>query len=157
MLRILLHIPVVTAAAALFLLMVMTFSDVMLRSMANAPIEQATELTRIFMAIIVFSVMPIVSTSGAHIAVDLTDGLFERAALTRLRDGLLFLICGALLFWPLQRVWVLAERARDFGDVTEYLSIPQFLVGWFIAGSLAITMIAMIGVGLTLLVRGGKS
>ena len=157
MLRILLHIPVVTAAAALFLLMVMTFSDVMLRSMANAPIEQATELTRIFMAIIVFSVMPIVSTNGEHIAVDLTDGLFDRVGLTRLRDGFLFLICGTLLFWPMQRVWILAERARDFGDITEYLSIPQFLVGWFIAGSLAITMIAMICVGLAILARGAKS
>ena len=157
MMRILLHIPIVTAAAALFLLMVMTFSDVMLRSMANAPIEQATELTRIFMAIIVFSVMPIVSTNGEHIAVDLTDGLFDRFGLTRLRDGCLFLICGALLFWPMQRVWILAERARDFGDVTEYLSIPQFLVGWFIAGSLAITMIAMICVGLAILIRGAKS
>ena len=53
-----------------------------------------------------------------------------------------------MLIWPIQRVWVLAERARDYGDVTEYLSIPVFYVGWFIAGFTAITAVAMIITGL---------
>ena len=43
---------------------------------------------------------------------------------------------------------ILAERARDYGDVTEYLSIPVFYVGWFIAASTAITAVAMITTGL---------
>ena len=42
----------------------------------------------------------------------------------------------------------LAERARDYGDVTEYLSIPQFYVGWFITVFTALAAIAMIVVGL---------
>lgn len=142
------RVPVVVAAVALFILMVMTFCDVILRSVFNAPIEAATELTRILMAIMVFSVLPIISSRADQIAVDLTDGLFYRYRLSRLRDGLVYLACGVMMIWPVQRVWILAERARDYGDVTEYLAIPQFLVGWFIAASAAITALAMIITGL---------
>ena len=48
-------IPLAVASAALFLMMCMTFADVVLRSSFDAPIEAATELTRILMAIVVFS------------------------------------------------------------------------------------------------------
>lgn len=147
------QIPVYAACLALFGLMVMTFSDVVLRSVANAPLSAATELTRILMAVIVFSIMPMVSTSGQHVAVDLTDPVFDRLGLARLRDGVIYLVCGGLLYWPLNRVWVLAERGRDFGDVTEYLNIPVFYVGWFIALSLAVTMVAMLITGVLTLVR----
>jgi TRAP-type C4-dicarboxylate transport system permease small subunit len=136
------------ACVALFILMVMTFCDVILRSMFNAPIEAATELTRILMAILVFSVLPMISAGKGQIAVDLTDGLFARLRLGRARDAVVYLVSGIMLFWPIQRVWILAERARDYGDVTEYLSIPVFYVGWFIAASTAITAVAMITTGL---------
>ncbi len=141
-------IPVLIACIALFVLMVMTFFDVILRSMFNSPIEAATELTRIFMAIIVFSVLPVISVNGGHIAVDLTDGIFMRFRLHRIRDALIHILSGAMLYWPVQRVWVLAERARDYGDVTEYLAIPTFYIGWFIALFTAISALAMIVTGL---------
>ena len=134
-------IPVVTACAALFLLMVMTFCDVILRSAFNAPIEAATELTRILMAILVFSVLPIVSVTNGHIAVDLTDGIFHRFRLSRARDAVIYLASGTMLIWPV-------ERARGYGDVTEYLSIPVYLIGWFITAATALTAIAMVCVGL---------
>ncbi|MCG6904329.1 MAG: TRAP transporter small permease [Rhodobacter sp.] len=124
--------PTWLAAAVLFLLMTMTFADVVLRSVADNPIESATELTRFFMAIIVFSALPLVSWQGRHIVVDLMDPLFSRR-MARFRDIAIDLICGVILFWPAKRVWDLAERARDFGDVTEYLRFPQFVIGWFIA------------------------
>ncbi len=141
-------LPVIVASAALFILMIMTFCDVILRSVFNSPIEAATELTRILMAILVFSVLPIISVTNGHIAVDLTDGIFHRLRLSRIRDAVIYLVSGVMLFWPVQRVWVLAERARDYGDVTEYLSIPTYLVGWFITISVAITAVVMIITGL---------
>ncbi len=140
--------PVMLACLALFILMVMTFLDVMLRSVLNAPIEAATELTRILMAIMVFSVLPIISTRGEHISVDLTDGIFLTLGLDRLRDGLIHVASGVMLIWPARRVWVLAERARDYGDVTEYLAIPQFYIGWFIAAATAVTAGALVITGI---------
>ncbi|WP_212523558.1 TRAP transporter small permease subunit [Actibacterium sp. MT2.3-13A] len=140
--------PVVLAALALFILMVMTFADVMLRSILNAPIEAATELTRILMAVMVFAVMPVISARGDHISVDLTDSIFLRLKLHNIRDGLVYIACGVMMIWPVERVWVLAERWREYGDVTEYLSIPQFYVGWFIAGFTAMTAVVMVITGL---------
>lgn len=151
------QVPVLVASGALTILMVMTFCDVVLRSVWNAPIEAATELTRILLAVTVFSVLPIVSARGEHISVDLTDGLFDRLGIARLRDGLMQILCGVLLIWPLQRVWVLAERARDFGDVTEYLGIPQFYVGWFIAFAVACAILAMLFSGVITLIYGGAA
>lgn len=140
-------LPVLLACAALFTLMVMTFADVLLRSALNAPIEAASELTRVLMAVIVFSVLPIISATGEHISVDLSDGLFDRFGLGRARDALVHVACGVMLIWPAQRVWVLAERARDYGDVTEYLGMPLFYIGWFIAASVALTALVLVVTG----------
>ncbi|WP_415154784.1 TRAP transporter small permease [Maritalea sp.] len=127
------QLPMLLASVVLFLLMAMTFTDVIMRSAFNAPLEAATELTRMFMAIVVFLVMPIISGSQEHIVVDLADPLFTNKWAIRIRDTLVNLACGAMLIWPARQVVVLAERARDYGDVTEYLAIPQFYIGWFIA------------------------
>jgi TRAP-type C4-dicarboxylate transport system permease small subunit len=124
--------PSLLAATALFILMVMTFFDVVLRSLANNPIESATELTRLLMAITVFSSLPVISWRGEHIVVDLLDPLFsERVA--KVRNIIVDLVSGACLLWPAVRVWQLAMRAAEYGDTTEYLQIPQVYIAIFIA------------------------
>ncbi len=143
-------IPAIVAAIALFLMMTMTFADVLLRSILNSPIEAATELTRILMAVIVFSVLPVISGRGDHIAVDLLDPWFIGAA-KRLRDGAVAILCGAMLFWPAERAWALADRARSYGDMTEYLSIPQYYPAMFVAVLTFLTAAVMIGRGLLIL------
>lgn len=141
------HLPTWLAAVVLFILMSMTFFDVVLRSIFGNPIESATELTRFFMAIIVFSALPLVTWKGNHIVVDLMDPMFSRK-MARIRDTLIDLVCGVVLFWPAQRVWVLAERAREYGDVTEYLNFPQYVIGWFISGFAFLTAIVFVLRGL---------
>ena len=111
-------------------MMVMTFADVVLRSAFDAPIEAATELTRIFMAIIVFTVLPVASAKGAHISVDLLDPLFKGWG-KRLRDAAIDLICGAMLFWPAERVAVLhdyREQTREIGHFVEQIDLYVNLV-----------------------------
>jgi TRAP-type C4-dicarboxylate transport system permease small subunit len=128
-----LWIPVILASAGLFGLMVLTFADVVMRSAFNAPIEAATELIRIAMAIIVFSALPMLGWRDEHISVDLLDGVFNRLRVARIRDGVIQIACGVILYFPAARIVDLAERARSFGDLTEYLAIPTFYVAWFIA------------------------
>ena len=142
------RVPIFVACAALFALMLLTFTDVVLRSAFNAPIEAATELIRILMAVVVFSVLPVISARGGHISVDLTDSLFDRAGVSRIRDAVLYLVSGVMMIWPVQRVWILAERSRSYGDVTEYLAIPQFYIGWFITAAVAMTSAVLIVVGI---------
>ena len=141
--RIAARLPSWVAAAALFFLMVMTFCDVVLRSAFDSPIEAATELTRICMAIIVFASLPIISARGGHIAVDLLDNFFRGWA-ARLRNVVVDLLCGAMLFWPARQAFKLAERARDYGYLTEYLGIPQFYTAYFIAIATFVTAIVLL-------------
>ena len=143
------HAPVLLAVTALFVMMCMTFFDVVLRSTINTPIEAATELTRILLAIVVFSALPVVSGRAGHITVDVLDWVFGRAA-ARWRDVVINLATGAMLWWPAERVTVLAERARSYGDITEYLGIPQFYIGWFIAVFTFATALVLILRGLVL-------
>lgn len=145
------RLPVALASAALFALMCMTFADVILRSAFNAPIEAATELTRLLMAVIVFSALPLISFQGHHISVDLLDPLFARLRLERIRDAGMSLACGVMLYFPARRIIDLAERARSYGDKTEYLNIPTFYIGWFIAVSSFITAAVLILRGVMIL------
>lgn len=144
-------LPLAFACTTLFALMVMTFLDVVMRSVVNQPIEAATELTRMMMALVVFAVLPVMSFRGGHISVDLLDSVLS-PRLRRARDALMSGACGILLFWPAQRCVVLAERARDYGDVTEYLLIPTFYLAWFIALATFVTAAALVARGVCLVV-----
>jgi len=115
--------------------------------MFDTPIEAATELIRIAMAVIVFAALPVISWRNEHISVDLLDRFFT-GKVDRIRRGLIAILCGLILLWPAQRVAVLAERAASYGDVTEYLGIPQSYVAWMIAASTFVTAVAFICRGL---------
>lgn len=141
-------LPKAMASLALFLLMILTFSDVILRSVFNAPIEFAADLTRLLMAVMVFSAMPVLSAQGKHISVDLLDGLFERSKLTRWRNALTDLFCGIILVWPSLRIFDLAERSRSYGDLMEYLRLPMHYIAWFIGLMTALTALILIMRGL---------
>lgn len=142
------QLPIFVASAALFALMCLTFADVLMRSIFNAPIEAATELIRIGIALIVFAALPVLSARNAHIAVDLMDGPFQMAGLARWRDAFVAFACAAMLWYPAGRIVDLAERARNYGDVTEYLEIPTFYVAYFIAVMTYVTAAALLGRGL---------
>lgn len=139
------QVPMVIASIALFALMTLTFADVLMRSIFNAPIEAATELIRMGIALIVFSALPVLSARNEHISVDLLDGPFHRLKLERWRDAFVALACAAMLWYPAGRVVDLAERARSYGDVTEYLEIPTYYVAYFIAVMTYVTAAALIG------------
>lgn len=144
-------IPMGVASVVLFFLMGMTFFDVLLRSAMNAPIEAAPELTRMSVAVVVFTSLPVLSAQGQHITVDLLDPLFARFRIDRLWNALVSLGCGAMLWWPANRVVDLAERSRSYGDLTEFLQIPTFYISWLIAIMTFITMVVLILRGLVML------
>jgi TRAP-type C4-dicarboxylate transport system permease small subunit len=149
------ELPLMLAAVTLFVLMLLTFADVVMRSVFSSPIEAATELTRLAMAVIVFSALPVISGRAQHIVVDLLDPVFNRLGVARILDGLTTLLCGVLLAWPANRAFDLAERARSYGDLTEYLSIPTFYITWFIALMTMATAMTMAVRGLVTLVAPG--
>jgi hypothetical protein len=50
----------------------------------------------------------------------------------------------------------LAERARGFGDVTEYLNLPQHYIGWFIAVFTFLTALTFLARAILLILSAVK-
>ncbi|PIE10377.1 MAG: C4-dicarboxylate ABC transporter permease [Rhodobacterales bacterium] len=138
------RLPIALASGALLLLMLLTFADVMLRSTLNAPIQFAADLTRLLMAITVFSAMPLLSHQGNQISVDLLDGIFARLRISRLVDIAVSVFCGGILIWPALRVYDLAQRSKSYGDRMEYLKLPVHYVEWFVALMTMVTALALL-------------
>jgi len=148
------RLPLALAMAALAAMMVLTFLDVMLRSLANAPLPSAAEVTEILLALTVFAALPATAFRSKQISVDLLDGLFG-PRICRWRNALVELLFGFLLFWIVEKVWQSGLRTLGYGEVTLYLRIP---VGWIllaIGAGLALGALAMILRGTLLVLRPG--
>ena len=120
------------SAVVLFLLMAMTCVDVFGREVLGAPLDGATELTRLMLGVIVFGVLPAVSRREDHVTVDLLDPLFSPRA-ARIREAILNLVCAVALSAVCWRVWFVGADQLEYGDATEFLRIPLGPVSWFIA------------------------
>jgi len=147
------RLPKGLAMAALLLLMTMTFLDVLMRSMFNAPIEASTELSRILLMFVVFAAMPEVTLRGTHVAVDLLGPLLDRIGFLRL-EGLILIGSSVLMIWPTARILALAERSRTYGDMTEFLHIPTYLPALCVFAFMVLTAICFAIAGAWMLLTG---
>jgi TRAP-type C4-dicarboxylate transport system permease small subunit len=123
----LLHLLGLTMAAILFLLMLVTFVDVMGRYLFSLPLPGAFELTQILMAVLIFSGLPLVCASDVNIRVDILHGsLSERArrTLDLFNHSISTVALGALAW----RLWVKAGATLAAGDQSMYLGLPMYPV-----------------------------
>lgn len=124
--------PAFIAGIALFFMMVLTFVDVISRSVFSAPLSYSAEVTEIAMTVVVFAALPMATLKGSHIVVDLFDGFFSvRGAL--IRDFLVNLVCVGALAYPAYRVWTIGTRSKSYNEVTEILNIPQYYLIYFVS------------------------
>lgn len=137
------RLPQALAAVSLFALMAMTCIDVVGRYLLNAPLDGATELTRLMMAVIVFAVLPVVSWHEQHISVDLLDNVFPNG-LVNLRQMAMNMVAAVALGAIAWRIWALAERTAEYGDTTEYLNIPLAPMMFFISLMSGVTALALL-------------
>ena len=127
----------------LFCLMVMTCIDVFGREVLNAPLDGATELTQLFLGIIVFAVLPVVCLREDHVSVDLLDRWFPKP-LVHPRLVVLNLLMAVMMAVVCWRVWLIGALQADYGDTTEFLRIPLGPISLFIAVLIGIAAIAFL-------------
>ncbi|NLU99000.1 TRAP transporter small permease [Marinomonas sp. UCMA 3892] len=120
------------AAATLFALMILTCVDVVGRYFLNHPLIGATELTEIGLAIVIFSVMPVVTWRGSHIVVDLIDAFIKNTYLRVLALVSSIVISSSLYFISF-RIWDVGSRMLRRNITTEFLHIETGLVVQYIA------------------------
>lgn len=120
------------SSLVLFSLMVMTCIDVLGRYLFNSPVRGGTELTEFALAIIVFSILPVVTWRGGQIVVDLIDIWLPQKVLTVLAWVAAICMSGSLYFlaW---RIFELGERNLKRGILTEFLSMPTGYLMIYIA------------------------
>ena len=119
-------VEICAGAAGLFLfaLMMVTVVDVVGRYFFNAPLPGGFELTEFIMAAIVYAGLPLVSKRDGHITIDLLDEVTP-ARLVPPRDILVHLVCTGCFGVFAWRLWLLGNQIAEYGDVTEYLRLPQ--------------------------------
>ncbi len=116
-------------AAILFVLMLVTFVDVMGRYLFSLPLPGAFELTQILMAALIFSGLPLVCADDANIRVDILHGSLSQRSRRMLDvfNHLVSTVALAVLAWQL---WVKAGATLAAGDLSMYLGLPMYPVAY---------------------------
>ncbi len=127
----------------LFVLMTLTFIDVVGRYFFNKPVQGAYEIIEIGLGIAVFAGLPLVTWDRAHVTVGLFDDLFRGLWLSLQRLFVNLVSAGALgLFtW---RLWSQSQQLGQYGDATLYHKIPHAPVAMFMALCCAISLILVL-------------
>jgi TRAP-type C4-dicarboxylate transport system permease small subunit len=115
---------------ALFAIMVLTFFDVTGRKLLSHSIPGSLELTELFMVVVIFGALPLVSRKGEHVVFDSMDSFWPKA-FVKFQKSLVNLLCsGALLALG----WLMLSTGIDFasfGETTAQLKISKapFIMG----------------------------
>ena len=126
----------------LFGLVVLTCADVFGRYVLAQPINGKTELTRMFLAVLIALVLPVVTARKEHITVDLLDFVF-RGRVQAVRDLVFDSLAAASLLVLASWVWFRAMRLMSYGYVSDFLHLPLHPVAFFVASMIGLAGVAL--------------
>jgi len=109
----------------LFIMMLMTMADVLLRKFSNLSILGTVELTELMMIIIVFSSLAECQVGDGHIKVDLVLKRFS-PKVQSIFDVFTQFVCFALFSAMSWAIWQHANRMKEWGEVTIDLALPVY-------------------------------
>ncbi|EPJ52395.1 MAG: hypothetical protein OFPI_13840 [Osedax symbiont Rs2] len=139
-------------ALTLFSLMLLTCADVAGRYFFNNSVDGTTELTEIAIAVMIFTVLPVITWRGGHVVVDILDEYLNNSIIKILSLLAAFLISSTLYFLGV-RIFQLAARSLRREEVTEYLELPVGYIVQYIATMSWITAATMISYGIYLIIK----
>jgi TRAP-type C4-dicarboxylate transport system permease small subunit len=122
----------------LFLMMALTFADVVARYLLNRPIRGGFEITELTLLVLIFAGLPLVSHADEHVTMDFIDRILPpslRGAWIRAMHG----ICAAIMFFLTWQVWIKATRIASYADTTDVLRITIGPFVYFMALMIALT------------------
>ncbi len=122
----------------LFLMMLLTFADVVARYLINIPIRGGFEITELTLLVLIFAGLPLVSRADEHVTMDFIDRILPsrlRSAWIRVMDG----VCAAIMFFLSWQVWIKATRIASYSDTTDVLRITIGPFVYFMAAMIALT------------------
>lgn len=141
------------ACATLFLIMALTFLDVIGRYFLAAPLPAAYELVSFGMPAIIFCALPLVNLREEHVTVDLLDS-FTPAPLRRLQGAVVNLIAAGATGFIAWRLWARSADQARFSEVTEALWLPLWPFSLAMAGLAALAALASLAAAVAWALRG---
>jgi TRAP-type transport system small permease protein len=128
----------VAASAILFVLMALTFADVVLRYLFNRPIRGGFELTELMLLVLIFAGLPLVSHADEHVTMDFVDRILPPKA-RDLMVRAVHVLCAAVMFFLAWQAWLKAGKIGAYGDTTEVLRILVAPFVYFMAVMILLT------------------
>ena len=128
----------IAASIILFLMMLLTFVDVVARYLFNFPLRGGFEVTELMLLVLIFAGLPLVSHADEHVTMDFIDRLLPPAALRRLARAV-HALCAALMFFLTWQMWLKARTIGGYGDTTDVIKIPVSPFVYFMAAMIALT------------------
>ena len=126
------------ASAILFVLMLVTFVDVVSRYVFNAPMRGSFEVTELMLLVLIFAGLPLVSHADEHVTMDFIDKLLPRRVLRALERAV-HALCSAVMAFLAWQVWIKAGKLAGYGDTTDVMRIPLAPFVYFMAAMIALT------------------
>ncbi len=125
-------------AALIFVMMVLTFVDVVGRQAFNSPVPAGFEITELLMGYTIYLGLPLICARREHITIGLLDNLFKGTA-RRIQGAVLNGLFGVLtLIWT-REVWIHANKLASHHEILMFLKIP---IAPFIYALCAFTLLA---------------
>lgn len=128
----------IAASAILFLMMLLTFVDVVARYLFNFPLRGGFEVTELMLLVLIFAGLPLVSHADEHVTMDFIDRVLPEAG-RRLVVRVVHVICAAVMFFLTWQVWIKAGRISGYGDTTDVLRITIGPFVYFMALMILLT------------------
>ena len=128
----------VAASVILYLMMLLTFVDVVARYLFNFPLRGGFEITELMLLVLIFAGLPLVSHADEHVTMDFIDRLLPEAGrllLVRAAHA----VCAAVMFFLTWQVWIKARTIAGYGDTTDVLKITVGPFVYFMAAMILLT------------------
>ena len=125
-------------AALVFVMMILTFVDVVGRQAFNYPVPAGFEITELLMGYTVYLGLPLVCARHEHITINVLDHLYKGVA-RRIQGVVLNVLFGVLtLIWT-RELWIHADKLAGQNEILMFMKIS---VAPFVYGMCAFTLLA---------------
>ena len=142
-LTLLLRVAEIVTALLLFVMMMLTFADVIGRYIFTAPIFGAAEMIQFLLALTIFSGLCLVNARDEHITVELFETQIDRW-IPVLRPIIVQVFSVGVMVIIARQLYQFAVDAERIGSRTVVLEWPFALLAFTVAGLSAASLIAQV-------------
>jgi TRAP-type transport system small permease protein len=140
----LMRIAEIVTAALLFIMMMLTFADVVGRYVFTAPIFGAAEMIQFLLAMMIFGGLCLVNARDEHITVELFETQLDRRIPPAVRRVIIQLFSVGMMAVIAYQLYQFALDAERVGSKTVVLEWPFAAVAFTVAGLSVVSLIMQI-------------